>query len=95
MAANHNTGRNNMCEVYIAGKRESRVFPGPHMALWKEQIEEEQKWTNYKQEHWMLCFSPECSRHILMKLQKGYMLTSLFPVRKAYMIYAKEEAKNS
>ena len=27
-----------------------------------------------------------------MKLQKGYMPTSLFLVRKAYTIYAKEEA---
>ena len=94
-AINHNACRNNMCQVHLAGKQESRVFPGPHMARFKEQIEKEQGWTDCKQDAWTLCFSPECRRHLILKLEAGYMPTSLFLIRKAYMIYAKEEAKNS
>ena len=41
----------------------------------------------------MLCFSPEYRRHLKEKLEKGYMLTNLFPLKKAYIIYAAEESK--
>ena len=91
-APNHNMCRNWSYEVHIAGKRESWVFPGPHMVMFKEQIEK-QDWMDCKQNIWTLCFSPECDKHFRTKLEKGYMPTSLFPVEKIYAMY--RESKNS
>ena len=93
-APNHNMCRNITCTVHIAGKCESRVFPGGNMARIKEQIEKEQEWSDCKQNIWALCFSPECGRHLKPKLDRGYMPTSLFPMEKVYSIYTGQPPKN-
>src|SRR6266480_4784686 len=90
---NHNMCRNEKCEVHLAGKRESQVFSRCHMGRFKDQIENDQDWTNCKQEIWMLYFSPECRKHLKTKLKKGYMPTSLFSIQKVYILYMKEESK--
>jgi len=94
-AKNHNMCRNLLCQVYLAGKMESRVFPGGNMAMFKEHIAKEQEWAVCKQNIWTICFLPECGRHLKPKLERGYMPTSLFPIEKMYRIYTGEPAKNS